>query len=209
NITVSCVFRTIWHGKDCVLKVPLPAGRRPRALRREIDPFKCESTAFIRLLEHGLCDRGYIPYFYGLVEHIQPANHLPHLQDFLGDTTCPNAVLMEYIPNLQSINLSNFSEKRIHRLQQILLEVHRAGVYHGDPYPRNIMIQTTSDRVLWIDFDRAQTFTPQSIKPYQLDWLQHETNMMDYFVEALAADVKIGKIDATWSYYYEYVCFIS
>ncbi|OOF90662.1 hypothetical protein ASPCADRAFT_519073 [Aspergillus carbonarius ITEM 5010] len=205
---VSCVFRTIWHGKDCVLKVyhspdPSPAGHRIHAPRREIDPFKCESTAYRQLREHGLCDRGYIPKYYGAVEQINPVNHLPHLQVFLQDTIYPNAVLMEYIPNIQSIDLSNFSEKKIRQLHQILLEIHQAGVYHGDPYPRNMMVQTTSDRALWIDFDRAQTFCPEIMKPYHLDWLKHETEMMDYFVEALTADVKLGRIDATWTCYYQ------
>ena len=132
-----------------------------------------------------MCDRGYIPKYYGAVEQINPVNHLPHLQVFLQDTIYPNAVLMEYIPNIQSIDLSNFSEKKIRQLHQILLEIHQAGVYHGDPYPRNMMVQTTSDRALWIDFDRAQTFCPEIMKPYHLDWLKHETEMMDYFVEAL------------------------
>ncbi|PYH97914.1 hypothetical protein BO71DRAFT_317528 [Aspergillus ellipticus CBS 707.79] len=187
---VSCVFRTIWRGKECILKVyhtpePAPANRRTRPRKREIDPFKCESTAFARLHEYGLCDRGYVPGFYGLVEQVNPIDYLPYLKDFLEDTVYPNAVLIEYIPNIQSIDLSNFSEKRVHKLQQILLEIHHAGVYYGDPYPRNMMVQTTSDRVLWIDFDRAQTFTSQSIKQYHLDWLAHETKMMDYFVDAL------------------------
>ncbi|RAK99280.1 uncharacterized protein BO80DRAFT_456602 [Aspergillus ibericus CBS 121593] len=200
---VSCVFRTIWRGKDCVLKVPLLRERRPRARKREIDPFKCESAAFIRLQEHGLCDRGYVPEFYGLVEQIKPADYLPHLKDFLQDTIYPNAVLMEYIPDIQPIDLSTFSEQRIHQLHQILREIHSTGVHHGDPYPRNMMVQTTSDRVSWIDFDRAQTFTPQSVQPYQLDWLDHEKKMMEYFVEALMADAKIGRIDATWICYYD------
>lgn len=141
----------------------------------------------MRLREHGFCDRGHIPDFYGLIEHINPVHHLPYLQDFVEDTVYPNAILMEYVPDIYSIDLSNYSERRLRKLQQILLEMHRAGVYHGDPYPRNMMVQITSDRVLWIDFDRAQTFTSQSIKQCHLTWLERETRMMEEFVEGLVS----------------------
>ncbi|RAK86069.1 hypothetical protein BO79DRAFT_38296 [Aspergillus costaricaensis CBS 115574] len=205
---VSCIFRTVWHGRDSILKVyhspqALPSKRRTRPRNRETDPFKCESSAYLRLREHGFCDRGHIPDFYGLIENINPVHHLPYLQDFVEDTVYPNAILMEYVPDIHSIDLSNYSERRLRKLQQILLEMHRAGVYHGDPYPRNMMVQITSDRVLWIDFDRAQTFTSQSIKQCHLTWLERETRMMEEFVEGLAADAKLGRIHETWICYYE------
>ncbi|KAI3012186.1 hypothetical protein CBS147346_563 [Aspergillus niger] len=208
NSPVSCIFRTVWHGKDCILKVyhspqPLSVKHRSRRRDRETDPFKCESAAFMRLREHGFCDRGHVPAFYGLIEHINPVHHLPYLQDFVEDTLYPNAILMEYVPDIHPIDLSNYSEKRLHKLQQILLEMHRAGVYHGDLYPRNLMVQITSDRVLWMDFDRAQTFTPQSIKECHLTWLERETRMMEEFVEGLTADAKLGRIHETWICYYE------
>lgn len=141
----------------------------------------------MRLREHGFCDRGDIPDFYGLIEHINPVQHLPHLQDFIEDTLFVNAILMEYIPDVHPIDLSNYSEKRLHKLGQILLEMHRAGVYHGDPYPRNMMVQVKSDRVLWMDFDRAQTFMSESIKQSHLDWLEREQRMMDEFVDGLVS----------------------
>ncbi|PYH37816.1 uncharacterized protein BO87DRAFT_413210, partial [Aspergillus neoniger CBS 115656] len=189
---VSCIFRTIWCGKDCVLKVyhspqPLPVGRRTRPRNRETNPFKCESTALMRLREHGFCDRGDIPDFYGLIEHINPVQHLPYLQDFIEDTLFVNAVLMEYIPDVHPIDLSKYSPKRLHKLRQILFEIHRACVYHGDPYPRNMMVQMNSDRVLWMDFDRAQTFMSESIKQSHLNWLEREQRMMDEFVDGLVS----------------------
>ncbi|RDH34850.1 hypothetical protein BDQ94DRAFT_158748 [Aspergillus welwitschiae] len=181
NSPVSCIFCTVWHEKDCILKVyhsprPLPVKHRT---------------------QHGFCDRGHVPAFYGLIEHINPFHYLPYLQDFVEDTLYPNAILMEYVPDIHPIGLSNYSEKRLHKLQQILLEMHRAGVYHGVPYPRNMMVQITSDRVLWMDFDRAQTFTPQPIKQCHLNWLERETRMMKEFVEGLTADAKLGRIHET------------
>ncbi|OJJ68165.1 hypothetical protein ASPBRDRAFT_58207 [Aspergillus brasiliensis CBS 101740] len=192
---VSCIFRTVWGDKFCILKVyhtPEPGSRSNR--NRETDPFKCESTAYMRLQEYGLCDRGHIPDFYGIIKQINPVRYLPYLQDFVADTLYPNAILMEYIPDIHPIDLSNYSEKRLHKLQQILLEIHQAQVYHGDPYPRNMMVQTTSDRVLWMDFDRARTFTSQSIKQRHLDWLDRETRLMDEFVEGLVSLMHISSL---------------
>ncbi|PYI10662.1 hypothetical protein BO78DRAFT_359829 [Aspergillus sclerotiicarbonarius CBS 121057] len=201
---VSSIFHTMWTGKECILKVyhatqPSPADPP----NREIDPFKCESAAFARLCERGLCDQGYVPPFYGFVEQINPVDASPHLKDFLEGRSRPNAILLEYIPNLRPITLSNFSEKRAHKLYQILQAIHRAGIYHGDPYPRNMMVQEDTDRVLWIDFDRAQAFTPESLQRYQVKWLEEEADMMDYFVKALTADARDGGIYRTWACYYE------
>lgn len=65
---------------------------------------------------------------------------------------------------MQPINLSNFSKLRLTELRLSLDEIHQAGVYHGDPKPRNMMIcccsgEQLEERVLWIDFDSAQTFS--------------------------------------------------
>ncbi|PLB48836.1 hypothetical protein P170DRAFT_455668 [Aspergillus steynii IBT 23096] len=152
--SVSCIYRVSWDGKDCILKVfhtPEPGSyflRKIRTRKRETVPFKCESTAYTRLKEQGLCDRGIIPDFYGLVEQIKPDDHLPYLEDFLEDTEYPNAILIEYVPDIAMIDPSNFSAQRTHKLRDILSEIHQAGVYHADPYPRNMMVQATSDRVL-------------------------------------------------------------
>ncbi|KAE8400560.1 hypothetical protein BDV37DRAFT_201564 [Aspergillus pseudonomiae] len=66
-----------------------------------------------------------------------------------------------------------------------------------------MMVQESSDRVLWIDFDRAQTFSYDSITIRQRQWLEEEDELVDYFVDALAADYKEGKIHRTWECYYD------
>lgn len=105
---------------------------------------------------------------------------------FIGDKSPPNAILMEYIANMESISLSNFSEHRLAELYHILKDIHRVGVLHGDPYPRNMMIaQGEQDRVLWIDFDSAQTFSEAPFSPKQEKWFKEETEMMDWFVKDL------------------------
>ncbi|PYI35764.1 hypothetical protein BP00DRAFT_219392 [Aspergillus indologenus CBS 114.80] len=184
--SVSCIFHVLWRDKQCILKVYHATEPSPSdPPNRVIDPFTCESTAFTRLQKSGICDLGYVPEFYGIVTRIQPADYLPYLKDFLEDSLDPNAVLLEHIPDMGSVTLSNLSEVRIHKLRHILSEIHRIGIYHGDPYPRNMMIQEASGRVLWIDFDRAQTFTPEALKPVHFNWLEQESEMMDYFVKAL------------------------
>lgn len=107
------------------------------------------------------------------------------MKEFLNDRLPPNAILIEYVPNLHRIDLSTFSTARTQKIRKILEEIHKAGVYHGDPFPRNMMVQEDSDRVLWIDFDRAQTFSCDSITARQRQWLKEEDELVDYFVEAL------------------------
>lgn len=100
---------------------------------------------------------GSIPKFYGLITGINPREWLRYLNEFLDDNLLPNAILIEYIPNLQQIGLYTFSKEKVNKLHQILAEIHQARVYHADPYPQNMMVQEGSDRVHWLDFDRAQT----------------------------------------------------
>ncbi|PYH96543.1 hypothetical protein BO71DRAFT_407650 [Aspergillus ellipticus CBS 707.79] len=125
---------------------------------REVNLFISESTAYHRLQSKGLCNRGIIPDFYGTIRNIQPALWL-NLHMFLHDKLPPNAILIEYIPNMQAVDLSNYSEQRLSSLRQILDEIHKANVLHGDTKPRNMMVFVgMQERVLWIDFDSAQTF---------------------------------------------------
>ncbi|KAB8212983.1 hypothetical protein BDV33DRAFT_230783 [Aspergillus novoparasiticus] len=171
---------------------------------REVNLFVSESTAYRRMKLKGLCKRGIIPNFYGTIRNIQPAVW-PNLYMFLDDTLLPNAILIEYIPNLQSIDLSNFSLIRLAKLREILDDIHRARVLHGDPKPRNMMVSLGEyERVLWIDFDSAQTFSEGNLSPRQEKWIKEEVEMMDYFVDALAQDFEEGKLNRTISYYYDW-----
>jgi len=103
---------------------------------------------------------------------------------FLDDKLPPNAVLIEYVPNMQPIDLSNFSSQYLQKLSHILEDIHRAGVLHGDPKPRNMMISWDRDRVLWIDFDSSQAFS-DGLSARQRTWFEEEKEMMDDFVKAL------------------------
>ncbi|OJJ88507.1 uncharacterized protein ASPGLDRAFT_116376, partial [Aspergillus glaucus CBS 516.65] len=103
--------------------------------------------------ERGLCDQGIVPDLLGIITQVNP-NHptwAPHLKPFLEDKQSPNAILMEYIPNLHQIDLSNYTKDRGVALQEVLHKIHSVHVCQGDPYPRNMMVQEETGRVLWID----------------------------------------------------------
>lgn len=150
---------------------------------REVNLFICENTAYRRLKAKGLCKRGVIPDFYGTITNIKPALW-PDLHMFLGDKLPPNAILIEYVPNLQQIDLSNFSMQYLLEFRSILEEIHLAGVLHGDPMPRNMMVSKDPARVVWIDFDSAQILS-ESLTAKQRRWVEEENEMVDYFVNAL------------------------
>ncbi|XRM43058.1 hypothetical protein ABZX51_006260 [Aspergillus tubingensis] len=125
---------------------------------------------------------------------------------FLDDKLPPNAILIEYIPNMQMIGLANYSEQRMTKFRQILDDIHEANVLHGDPMPRNMMVSGSGDeeRVLWVDFDSAQTFPEDGSHSRQKDWVEMEDELLDYFIVALGEDYRDGKLSRTVSYYYDY-----
>jgi hypothetical protein len=114
-----------------------------------------------------------------VIEWIEPREWKPHLDIFLDDSWSPSAVLIEYVADMYQMDLST--------LRAILGQFHEAKVLHGDADPRNMMvISGKPDRVLWIDFDSAQTL-PEN-KPLiqrQQEWMELEIQRMDYFVYGL------------------------
>ena len=204
----SVVFKIAVHEQICVVKVvsafclPLMSelsvcsnyhDRGPSAYDpkdREVNLFVCESTAYQQLKSNGLCERRDIPDFYGTITKIQPTLW-PSLSMFHEDNLPPNAILIEYIPNMKPIGLSNFSRGYLVKFRQILDDIHQAGVYHGDAKPRNMMISQEEGgkdtRVLWIDFDSVQTFSSDErpLSQKQERWVREEDELVDYFIEAL------------------------
>ncbi|KAK2806784.1 hypothetical protein FQN50_005646 [Emmonsiellopsis sp. PD_5] len=201
----SVVFKVAVKGRICVIKVYHDRGPSDcDPPDREVNLFVCESTAYQRMKAKGLCKQGVVPDFYGTVTNIQPSLW-PSLHMFLEDKLPPNAVLIEYIPNMKQVDLSNFSKPRLAKLRRILDDIHQARVLHGDPKPRNMMISMGKQaRVLWTDFDSAQTVSEDLVSSRQETWFKEEVEMMDYFVEALAKDYEEGRINHSRSYYYEW-----
>ncbi|KAB8267883.1 hypothetical protein BDV30DRAFT_246187 [Aspergillus minisclerotigenes] len=166
----SVIFLVVIGGNEYVMKVH--RGRGPKQYyespHREKNIHKCESTAYKRLQEYGLCDRGMVPKYYGTVDNLDPKLHQPHLKMFLSDQYPPSAVLLEYIPNMQMLHWTNYTKKRMENFIRGLHKIHEARVEHSDIHPRNMMIiEADPDRAIWIDFDRAQTFDLDHIREEQ------------------------------------------
>lgn len=132
---------------------------------RETDMYICESVAYHRLAEAGFCDRGIIPKFYGSMDEIDPKHMGHHLAHFNmnGKLKLPSAILMEFIPDLRILDIETFTTDRGSRIRTIMTDMHEAGVLHHDIEPRHFLVQESSDRVVVIDFDRAQTFPPTTM----------------------------------------------
>lgn len=154
-----------------------------------VDLFVRESNAYERLKAKGLCEQGVVPDFHGTISNIQP-RLWPDLEMFQGDEMPLNAILLEYVANMESIYLSNFASEYLQELGRILQDIHLAGILHGDPMPRNMMISRDQDqgrvRVLWVDFDSAKTFS-QDLSVKQRSWIEEENELMDYFTKALVS----------------------
>ena len=92
------------------------------------------------------------------------------LEMFLYDEFPPNAIILGYIPGMRTLWIDNYSRERAEGFMHIIQEIHKAGVLHDDVYPRNmIVLDDDPERVMWIDFDRAQVddgsfYTPESIQ---------------------------------------------
>ncbi|KAF2150397.1 hypothetical protein K461DRAFT_295681 [Myriangium duriaei CBS 260.36] len=109
----SQLVRVTLEGQQYALKVYSSIPWQFQASKlRETDTFTCESTAYRRLVGQGLCDAGIVPRFIGAFDKFDPGTALPHLADFVDDDLRPNPVLMEYVPDLQMIDLTSFTEQR-------------------------------------------------------------------------------------------------
>lgn len=94
-----------------------------------------------------------------MMEKFNPQPCQSYLEMFLHDEYLPSAIFLEYIPNLEMIHLHNYTQKRMENFLKGIQGIHGAGVLHSDPKPRNMMVvKDDSERVVWIDFDRAETY---------------------------------------------------
>ncbi|WEW59415.1 hypothetical protein PRK78_004887 [Emydomyces testavorans] len=176
------------RGLTCIMKVH--HGRGPRKPyehpTRELDIHVRERTAYERLKEHGLCDRGIIPYFYGSMSKFDPKLCEPYLKAFWDDEYPPSAIFLEYIPNIERLTFENFNDKRADNWVKGLREINKALVNHHDAVPRNMMVvKDDPERVVWLDFDRAWTFNPKKITAQEKTWLAEEDEGLVYMMETM------------------------
>ncbi|KAJ5083950.1 hypothetical protein NUU61_008529 [Penicillium alfredii] len=178
----SNIFLVTVRDLTCVMKVHHGRGspKYYEPLDRELDIHILESTAYMRLKERGLCEKGIVPYFLGSIRKFDPSLCQPHLKPFLEDEYLPSAIFLRYIPNLQMLDLRNYTPQRMKNLVSCIAEIHKALVWHGDPMPRNMMIiKDDPDRVIWMDFDRAETYDEDTITKEQRQGLHDEYEEVD------------------------------
>lgn len=122
--------------------------------------------------------------FYGYINRMDPAALHPAFQHLSQDKLKPRAILPEYLPNAESINCINYTDALYPQAIEGMKEIHRAGVYRKDIYPRNILlVRRDPDRLVWIDFDVATTFT--DFGPEELARCDYEIALAKGFGDAL------------------------
>lgn len=163
------------------------------------------------LKRNKFCARGVVPDFHGVITDMDPSEW-PDWQIFHRENEPPlpaNAILMEYIDDMEFIKPSIYTPERGARLSQIMDEFHGIGFRHGDCYPRNMITVPgrgdAKDRVLWIDFELSKLVDLDSMDAHENELLQEEREVMNQFVQSIAIDFENGgKINETSMWYYEW-----
>lgn len=139
-------------------------------------------------MQHGLADLGIIPRYYGEIKHLDVKEYQPHLRKFLNDKYSPSAMFLEYIPNMEMIVWENYTEERGQAMIRGIDYIHKALVLHDDVYPKNIMVlKDDPKRVVWLDFDRAESYDVAAVTKEQQDLMRVERKYVTEIAEALVS----------------------
>lgn len=136
-------------------------------------PMHDEIQAYERLQAHGFNegDNGYIPQFYGVIDDFDRSLLPSPAPVTLEDSRGAGAILLEYIPGLQTLDAQTYTRDRWRRMLEILQMIHEAGILHNDIGTHNMGVSAAIERVLWLDFDLATTFDEKTI---QTAWQQEQ-----------------------------------
>ncbi|KAL4936944.1 hypothetical protein BDV06DRAFT_232917 [Aspergillus oleicola] len=188
----STIFEATLSEKTYALKVYHDNGDPGYTEKgRDLNRFRCELNAYQKLSAHGVDKRGFVPYYYGHLNSVDPADFQPFLQHFAEDKLKPKAILLEYLPNAESLNCVNYSEVLYPQVIERLQEIHKAGVHHQDIYPKNILlVPGDPDRLVWVDFDVATTFDEPG--PQQIADSEYEIALVKGLRELLKEDQAQG-----------------
>ncbi|KAL4910516.1 hypothetical protein BDW74DRAFT_164419 [Aspergillus multicolor] len=150
----SAIFEVTIDGEKYAMKVYHDDGDPGYSENgRSLNRFRCERNAYKNLSVAGVCERGFVPRFYGVIERVNPTTFKPFLNHFTDNKFHPSAILLEYLPNAESLNYA----------VQGMKEIHKGGVFHEDIYPKNLLLvrddtRPKTTRLVWIDFDVSTTF---------------------------------------------------
>ncbi|KAK9547706.1 hypothetical protein V6Z79_008532 [Aspergillus fumigatus] len=158
---------------------------------RDLNRFRCELNAYRNLHSFGVCERGFVPYYYGYIDRLDPTKFCLHLTHFANDLYNPRGILLEYLQDPEELNCVNYSDSRFQIAIDGLREIHGALIQHRDVYPKNILI--ARERVVWIDFDVAMTFPDKELMNLQAEeYCQYEMKLFKSFGELLQEDQRQG-----------------
>ncbi|EJP70486.1 ChaC-like protein [Beauveria bassiana ARSEF 2860] len=181
------VYKVKKDDQVCLMKV-FRGQNNPKTSDSDEEPclFLREFKEYKLLKQRGFCDRGVVPDFYGIIREIDVLLW-PFLSPFVNDKFRPDAVFIEYIPNAEPCQISNFSEHNLARFAQVLSEFHQMELLHGDSLPRNMLVvkQEPRDRIVWIDFDCSQIVQRGKCQDYTETKFIQEEELMTEFVEFL------------------------
>ncbi|OKL59039.1 hypothetical protein UA08_05873 [Talaromyces atroroseus] len=96
-----------------------------------------------------------------------------------------------YEPQDRELDIHVLESTAYHRLKDRGLygirQIHKALVVHGDPKPRNMMVvrDDEADRVVWLDFDRAETYDEDRLTDEEMQLMGEEEETMVGFKELL------------------------
>ncbi|OAX79916.1 hypothetical protein ACJ72_05759 [Emergomyces africanus] len=155
---------------------------------RDLNRFRCELNAYRNLHAFGVCERGFVPRYYGYIDRFGEIR-APQLNAFANDRYRPRAILLEYLSGAEELNCVNYSTHRFREAMIGMKEIHSALIHHNDIYPKNILIVPgTPERVVWIDFDVATTFPHrESMSCQELEYCAYEDELVASFGELLVS----------------------
>ncbi|OQE20922.1 hypothetical protein PENFLA_c015G08372 [Penicillium flavigenum] len=149
----------------------------------DLNRFRRESNAYEKLLISGVCERGFVPKFYGYID-LDPAEFHPFFKLFTHGKFKAERTIARIPPKCREFELRELLGSPLYQAIEAMKEIHKAGVHHRDTYPRNLLlIRGNPDRLVWTDFDVATTFTDTG--PKDLARSDYEIELVKGFGPAL------------------------
>ncbi|KAJ0423142.1 hypothetical protein BJY00DRAFT_299753 [Aspergillus carlsbadensis] len=120
----SSILEIELEGHKCAMKLFHDNGDPGVAENgRDLNRFRCELNAYMKLQKHKVYEAGFVPYFYGHIDRVNPSLFQPELRDFTHDKFHPSAIVLEYFPNAEGLNCENYSDVSYQRLVWVDFDV--------------------------------------------------------------------------------------
>ncbi|KAJ3483685.1 hypothetical protein NLG97_g7248 [Lecanicillium saksenae] len=163
----------------------------------DVSWFRSERKAYMTLEGWGFCDRGVVPKMYGTIENID-VEKWEAFKVLTPGHSAHDAIILEYIPGLRSLDNRSFSWARWSELKSLVDEFHRLGLYHGDPHSRNMMIAKHHhhEKVVWLDFQMSVVVNPKTCTDHMRSHFRLEQKRMKSVLEEFTGSTHMYKEDS-------------